>query len=749
LSVHLEAVARIARELASAARPPDERLASLANLSGLLHDFGKYTDCFQQMLRTGQGRCQHAIHGAILAHFGAEGAAKKPGLNTVMAAIAGHHAGLADWSDIRQKLSSPRYRREVEEILVRACSDCPELERAVSGLGSQQDAAPGTRKARFDLFARMLFSCLVDADRLSSGGRTPLQGELLAAERLNTLLEYIAVLQNGSPEGQVKQMRAKVLVDCLDAAPAQQRLFSLSVPTGGGKTLAAMAFALRRAALNPERFRRVIVVIPYLSIIEQNAQVYSKVFGQDALLEHHSGSIQKLVKHDEDHFIPATGTEGEEEKQFQETGLRPETENWDAPLIVTTSVRFFESLFSNRPSDLRRVHNIARSIVILDEVQTLPRRLLGPLLDMMKELAEDWDTNFVFSTATQPAFERPQHKRDLRWEPGTLTEIVLDPASLHRALRRVEIRWEIDHAVGWPEVAQRMTAVPQCLAIVNVRDHAGQLYEEVLRVAEEKGLPQGGIFHLSTRMCAAHRLRVLEIIRKRLKADESCHLVSTQLVEAGVDVDFPLVLRALAPLDSIVQAAGRADREGKLTAALGHPGGEVDVFLPQEHKLPPNEYKEAAGITEAIARQATLDGASVQVDSAEAIRDYFEQYYGGCSNEELGQKLVEHREHERFATLAQEFEMISNRMRDVFVPDDEEARKAIESLRLAGALTPPLRRTLQRHIVGLSPSEFEKAKGVVERVPTAAGDEIWVAVDQAYDEQLGLIFNPGPERLVL
>jgi CRISPR-associated endonuclease/helicase Cas3 len=313
----------------------------------------------------------------------------------------------------------------------------------------------------------------------------------------------------------------------------------------------------------------------------------------------------------------------------------------------------------------------------------------------------------------------------------------------------VEIRWEIDHAVGWPEVAQRMTAVPQCLAIVNVRDHAGQLYEEALRVAEQKGLDKEGVFHLSTRMCAAHRLRVLDQIRKRLKADESCHVISTQLVEAGVDVDFPLVLRALAPLDSIVQAAGRADREGKLTAALGHPGGEVVVFLPQEHKLPPNEYKEAAGITEAIARQASLDGASVQVDSAEAIRDYFEQYYGGCSNEELGQKLVEHREHERFATLAQEFEMISNRTRDVFVPDDEEARKAIEWLRLAGALTPPLRRTLQRHIVGLSPSEFEKAKGVVERVPTAAGDEIWVAVDQAYDEQLGLIFNPGPEQLVL
>jgi len=749
LTVHLEAVARIASELAAAARPLDDNLARLANLSGLLHDFGKYTTCFQQMLRTGQGRCQHAIHGAMLAHFGPESAARKPGLNTVMAAIAGHHAGLADWSDFKQKLSDVRYKREVEEILAHASGDCPELWRIVPGLANQQDISPGARRARFDLFVRMLFSCLVDADRLDSGGRTPSQEKLHAAERLYALRQHIAALQKDSPEGLVKKMRAQVLDDCLNAASVQQRLFSLSVPTGGGKTLAAMAFALRRAALYPERFRRVIVVIPYLSIIEQNARVYARVFGEDALLEHHSGSIQKLVKYDEHHFIPAADKADEEEKQFQETGLRPETENWDAPLIVTTSVRFFESLFSNRPSDLRRVHNIARSIVILDEVQTLPRRLLGPLLEMIKELAEDWDTNFVFSTATQPAFERPEHKKDLRWSPGTLTEIVRDPTSLHRALRRVEISWEIGRPVGWQEVAQRMAAVPQCLTIVNVRDHASQLYAEVLEVAEEKGLLAEGVFHLSTRMCAAHRLRVLDKIRKRLNANESCHVVSTQLVEAGVDVDFPLVLRALAPLDSIVQAAGRADREGKLTAALdGRPGGKVVVFLPEDHKLPPNEYTEAAGFTQTIAKQAMEDGKSVQVDSADAIRLYFERYYGGTGTD-LGEKLVDHREHERFATLAQEFEMNSNRTRDVFVPDDEEAQRAIERLRLSGELTLSLRRSLQHHIVGLSPSEFQKASGVVERVATASGDEIWVAVDQAYDEQLGLIFNPRPGHFVL
>jgi CRISPR-associated endonuclease/helicase Cas3 len=753
LSEHLEGVARMAHDLALAARPHDDRFANLAWISGMLHDFGKYSDCFQQMLKTGKGSCQHAIHGAMLAYFGAQEGLRGPALQTVTAAITGHHAGLADWTpQLQTKLREKKFQQEALTLTARARGDCSGLNSVVSGLANQQDFSPISSNRRFDLFVRMLFSCLVDADRLDSGGRVPFQRELLAEERLDMLLRHLKELQQLSPGGIVKEMRAKVLENCLRAASLNEELFSLSVPTGGGKTLAAMAFALRRAVLFPGRFRRVIVVIPYLSIIEQNAKVYSDLFGQDALLEHHSGSVAKLAKCDEDHFIPAPEKDDAEEKRFQETGLRPETENWDAPLIVTTSVRFFESLFSNRPSDLRRVHNIARSIVILDEVQTLPRRLLGPLLEMMKELADDWGTTFVFSTATQPAFERPLHKaqqtRDLRWSPGTLMEIMLDPMELRRALKRVEIRWEIDHAVGWPEIARRMVAEPQCLTIVNVRDDAGQLYEQVLHSANDAGLKSDGVFHLSTRMCAAHRLRVLDAIRMRLEAHESCHVVSTQLVEAGVDVDFPLVMRALAPLDAIVQAAGRADREGRRTAALDRPGGRVVVFLPEDHKLPPNEYKEAARITEAIAKDEIEGGGSVQVDSAEAIQQYFERYYGEIGTD-LGQKLMEHRQHERFATLAQEFEMISSRTRDVFVPDDDEARTAIGRLRFLGEIAPGLRRTLQRHVVGLSPSEFEKAKGVVEAVPSTSGDEIWVAVDHAYDERLGLILDPGAGKLVL
>jgi len=512
---------------------------------------------------------------------------------------------------------------------------------------------------------------LVDADRLDSAGRQPNSTDLCAGLRLEALLKHIGSLSGRSGNQVVSQMRTRILNDCLSASTGSDSLMSLSVPTGGGKTLAAMAFALKRAEIFPDKFRRIIVVIPYLSIIEQNARVYTEIFGTDALLEHHSGSVSKLVGLPDsldDYYVPAPEGGSVDDKSFQESGQRLETENWDAPIVITTSVRFFESLFSNRPSDLRRVHNIARSIVILDEVQTLPRRLLGPLLSMMKELSDDWGTNFVFSTATRPAFERsvesPADKSDLRWPAGTLTEIIQKPEEIRNALKRVEITWEIDSPLDWNQVADRMMSVPQSLAIVNVRDHAYRLYETVLSAADQKGMDKCGVFHLSTCMCAAHRLRVLDVIRECLVAKLPCHVISTQLVEAGVDVDFPLVMRSLGPLDSIIQATGRADREGNLTAIMGKPGGRVIVFLPVDHKLPPNEYAEAAGITEALVRNRIERGHSVQVDSAEDMQLYFERYYGG-SGTDLGLKLVEFREQERFATLSQEFEMISSRTRDV------------------------------------------------------------------------------------
>ncbi len=745
LSAHLEAVASVAGKLAILARPGDDGFARDAELAGLTHDFGKYSDCFQKMILTGKGKCQHAIHGAILN----AGEVHQPLYQHISLAIAGHHAGIPDYAgsmtSLAQKLKDAHFCSEASALRARASADSERLRQTLDQLPRIGRLSCDIPAVERDLSVRMLFSCLVDADRLDSAGREPEQAALEAVSRLHTLLDHLDQLSAASPDGVVKSMRAKVLEDCLQAAEYPGNLFSLSVPTGGGKTLAAMAFALRRAVLHPDLFRRIVVVIPYLSIIEQNARVYASVFGDKAVLEHHSGSVMPLKERretgEEGSFIP--GEEDGEDHEYQTTGQRVETENWDAPLIVTTSVRFFESLFSNRPKDLRRAHNIARSIVIFDEVQTLPRRLLSPLLRMQKELADYWGVNFVFATATQPAFEqRGERRNDELWPRGTMQEIVREPEVLRKALVRVRVQWEIEKPVSWDEVALRVMESKQCLTIVNLRVHASELYVKLLDLVRAQGEPEDGVFHLSTRMCAAHRLFVLDRIRERLKAGEPCRVVSTQLIEAGVDVDFPLVMRALGPLDSIVQAAGRADREGKLTASLGGPGGRVIVFLPEDNGMPPHEYKEAAGVTQSLAGER-----DIQVDNAEAIQAYFERYYNPGDPNMLGSQLNELRGQLKFASLAEQFEYINTRAKDVFVPDDDEARMALDELRRIGQLTWELRLKLQRHTVGLNPTEFSKAHGVLTEL--RPGSDIWIAVDQAYDENLGLIFAPRLESFVV
>jgi CRISPR-associated endonuclease/helicase Cas3 len=739
LSQHLENVSSLARQLALLAAPGNADLHRLAEICGLLHDFGKYSDAFQQMITTGMGRCQHSVHGACIALFGA-GQAPAPMATHVSLAIAGHHAGLPDIKGGESSLEArvTKHRADAAALIERAKTDCTRIHDLLSASFPKPNVAV---EQNFDLFTRMLFSCLIDADRLDSAGRQMIQQPLNAAERLQKLLNHVESISRDSPEGAVKQARAEVLRDCLTAADFPEQLLSLTVPTGGGKTFASMACALKRAALKPETYRRIIVVIPYLSIIEQNAERYEEVFGRDAVLEHHSGSFDRLVAKDDQHFAPAPGDQ--DEQSYEAARQHPETDNWDAPLIVTTSVRFFESLFSNRPSDLRRVHNIARSIVILDEVQTLPRRLLAPLLAMIRDLSRHWGCTFIFSTATQPAFQRtPDAPPDSRWEHGVIREIVRQPQTLRFSLRRVNIEWEIETAAAWPELARRILKQRQALAVVNVRDHASELYDAVSFEAGAQGLPADSIFHLSTRMCAAHRLDVLGEITRRLKQNLPCWVISTQLIEAGVDLDFPVVFRALGPLDSIFQAAGRADREGRLTERLGAPGGRVVVFLPLQHKLSPNEYKEATGKTEALAREL-----HPQVDSSVAIEAYFERYYG--EGGDLGEALQKHRTREghfRFATLADEFEMISNRTRDVFVPYGENARSAIEELRKIKKLTRELRRRLQRYVVGLYPNEFQKARGVLEQIGTET--EVWVAVVQAYSPVKGLKFEIEPAHYI-
>jgi CRISPR-associated endonuclease/helicase Cas3 len=734
----------------------------MAAIAGLLHDYGKYTECFQKMIREGRGKCPHSIFGAIAARqFRSQsGEDFDDWAMPVVRAIAAHHAGLMDDDDLRSKTSAglrsrtrpdrhapdpDGYAATAEKIRSVAFHDLPAIKEILAS--RLQPPSTGSR----DLLTRMLLSCLVDADRLDTANRPPVQAPLFAKERLDKLLLHLDDLRARAPSRggskTVLEVREQVQELCRIAARTSARLLSLAVPTGGGKTLAAMRFALERAAARPEETRRVIVVIPYLSIIEQNAEVYRKVFGDDAIFEHHSGAVYALAPKNVDgegtgQFEPRVEPDNDAALPFK----RPETENWDAPVIVTTSVRFFESLFSNHPSDLRRIHNIARSIIVLDEVQTLPRRLLAPLLDMLRELTEHWGCTVVMATATQPAFEARQKKHEsYAWPAGTVTPIIPTDiaAQMHNTLRRVHIEWRINHPTPWNDLATEMLTHPQALCVVNLRQHAAQLYDELL--AQSQPAQHAGIFHLSTRMCAQHRLNVLAVIRERLKEGLPCLVVSTQLIEAGVDVDFPIAFRALGPLDAIIQVAGRVDREGKLTAAAGQPAGQLIVFATEDSKTPPHEYKEATAVTEALARER-----APQTHDLDAMQSYFERYYGDADEQATGKHLADMRGDNKleFAKLAKQFEFINSRTKDVFVPYGE-GKKLIRELEQAHHLDVHLLRKLQRYSVGLKPWEFEEArrKTIYEVFP---GSDVWACGDAAYEVSgRGLLIEQSVDALIV
>jgi CRISPR-associated endonuclease/helicase Cas3 len=653
------------------------------------------------------------VFGAALAYFvgGAPDAAF---------VIAGHHAGMPDPVPLRERLH--KVQPDIHSLLDVAVRDCPEVAQCFSQGDGLLDRLDGDG-LQIDCATRVLFSCLIDADRMDAARHAGLEiaspERLNAGERLQGVLRMSAEKARTVADGPVKSARAEVLEACLAAAGRPGPLFSLTVPTGGAKTLASTAFALRRAELFPEKVRRVIVVIPFLSIIEQNAQVYREAMGEGSVIEHHSG---------------IWGSGREERDDYESPGLRLATENWNAPVIVTTSVRFFEALFSNKPKDLRRMHNLARSVVILDEVQTLPRERVGPILSMMRSLAEDWGTTFVFCTATQPAFEkRADAKADPRWITGTVDEIIPEPKKLFAELRRVEVRWPAQgEKKTWDALAEEVMGEKQALIVVNTRGHALKLFRRLAPVGSH-------VLHLSNNMCPAHRLARLDQIRERLKRAEDCVVVSTQLVEAGVDLDFPAVWRAMGPLDSIAQAAGRCDREGRLTMDLGRPGGRVVVFQPEEDQMPGGAYSEAAGITAALAA-----GGQISIDDPNLIRAYFDRYYDLEALD--ADHIDESRRSLQFKTVADSFRMIEDNSLSVIIPLDESAEEMLRDLQF-GALS--VLRRLQRYTVNLWESDFRKAVALGAIFQVIEGQDTWAARPGFYDAQTGLLVNPDSAQLVV
>lgn len=629
---HLRGVAQL-----TAARLPAAS-APWGHLAGLWHDLGKFRPGFQRHVRQDfdahvEGRAlvsadkTHSAAGALhalellKARHGAHGQA---GGWLLANLIASHHHGLYDHDQLAERLlgggaqTSCRERDEAVTACSSACRELLDLPQdlhpsglftAIPGLAQKEPLAQS-------LWLRLLFSALVDADFLDTEAyldreRTSKRtGFAPLAEYLDRLDAYLGELTErtraaGRADDPVMRARADVLADCRAAAQQPPGVFSLQVATGGGKTLASLAFALRHAMAHG--LERVIVAIPYTSIVEQTVDVFAGIFGRDAVVEHHS--------------------QAEADPRHDTARSRLACENWDAPLVVTTNVQLLESLFAARTSRCRKLHRLQRCVIVLDEAQVLPPPFLQPTLDALRLLSAHYGTTIVSCTATQPVltdirrFDARHALRGLVREGAMPAEIVREVTPLYAALERVQFVWPADwHAPqDAAALAARLAAHEAVLAIVNTRKAAAELLQ-----ALDAAAPEGErTLHLSAAMCGQHRADVIAEIRARLQARRSgdaraLRVISTQLVEAGVDLDFPVVFRALAGLDSIAQAAGRCNREG----ALGPRGGCVEVFV-QPIPAVLSTLRRAAESTIAVLGQDRPETLPPQL-----FQRYFEHWYG-------------------------------------------------------------------------------------------------------------------------
>jgi CRISPR-associated endonuclease/helicase Cas3 len=705
--------------------------AEMGYAAGLLHDLGKYQEDFQRRLRGDPRSVDHAAHGAVYArrHYRTLG-------NLLAHGIAGHHAGLADnlfEFDGRLDHKSATLD-EVVEAAHRDGLAFPEMP-GFPKLKASADA--GFQRA---FLVRMLFSCLVDADYLATedfyvraeGRPTPPRGAAASLADLAEALDRRLARFASPPPGSLNARRAEILDHARSKATSPPGVFTLTVPTGGGKTLTSLAFALDHARANG--LERVVVGIPFTSVIEQTAQVYRDALTphQDAILEHHSAFDQSTL-------------DGKTAKEAR-SKLSLAMETWDQPLIVTTTVRLFESLFSNRPSQCRKLHNLARSVIVLDEVQTLPLELLRPCVAALKELAANYGCSIVLCTATQPALlaNPPSGGRPFANGFGDVVELAPDPPALFEALRRVRVE-SIGEQTDENLVA-RLAIAPQALSIVNSRLHAQTLYGAIGHLE--------GARHLSTLMCAAHRRAALAEIREDLAAGRPCRVISTSLIEAGVDVDFPLVLRAEAGLDSILQAAGRCNREGRREAD----DSVTLVFCPADGKRP-QSMRMAIESAESVFR--TFD----DVTTLAAVNAYFGQLFDRKGDGVLDAKGILKACQERvtsldfpFKTIAADFQMIDDYNLPVIIAWDDLAKAAIKDLRfLPEGFTPGgVARRLQAYTVGVPPRARAAliASGAAEVIDRARYDDQFVVLANRdiYRADIGLSWaDPtlmAPERRV-
>ncbi len=743
---HVEGVAlQIRRNLTEAGL---KQLIPLGELLGRLHDAGKAQPAFQRYIRgESAAKAPHSAAGALLAtsllyKFSVElGLKKLPRTSQLLAyAISGHHRGLYNYAELQNKLEEvdckDRCKKTAEaltkltaEIQSWAKEHAEATETSLKELAKQVGA---TEQAQ--ALVRLLFSCLVDADFLDTEAfmdeeRKGRRHEATCGYApLESLRDRLTKHMEGfSTEGKINEARRAFLNQCREhGRTCPKGYYSLFLPTGGGKTLSSMAWALE-TALN-HKAQRIIYVIPYTSIITQTAGIFREIFGEENVLEHHSD-------------ISFSGGEASQEaERYERTRLL--AENWDAPIIVTTNVQFFESLFSHKVSRSRKVHSIANSVVVFDEVQMFPTEFLHPMLRLLEDLRWIYGTQLLFCSATLPPFDKDHTSsfkkvNDFHQLSDAIQPIVPEDPELFKVFDRVIYHLE-EKEYTTKELAKELSQHDSALCIVNSRRDASQLYHALL----EAGKETQDVIHLSRNMCSAHLKERIAEVRQRLKAKIPTIVISTQLIEAGVDIDLPIVYRAMSGLDSIVQAGGRCNREGKRPAP-----GEVYVF-----SLSDGGKAFGAIVQGQNATRFLLDNDKEHTRPRiplELIKAYYDRYYASIESfdtKDITESLYDEDEAKRwrfdFQQASEDFQLIDNVDRDLFVPygRGKELLEGLEKHTLY--LNHRTLRELQQYHVSISKWRYEEleearllSEVVVER---ETGKSILVLAPQGYDEALGV-----------
>lgn len=639
-----------------------------AELTAQMHDFGKYSDSFQRVLQGQNQNCDHAICGAVMLSVLSK---KNSSAFPMVEAINGHHDGLEYAGALEDKIkqiwkANPGTDVEGNNRKFAALVGCEQYQKAWECFRNDFPDFQCKKIKRFQvnpnydgfsrnieamLYTRMIFSCLVDADYSASASDD--DPDYLAnseytkfspKQLLEKLYQYMDGIRSASSaDDLLNQMRDEVFEKCGDAGEMEEGLFTLTAPTGLGKTLAMLHFALRHCAKHNKR--RIIIVLPFLTLAEQNTATYAEIV-PDILIDHSQSDLT------------------DEQREF--------AERWRFPFIITTSVNFFETLFSDKPADCRKLHHIANSVVMFDEVQSLPIELTESTLHAAKELCDRYHTTMVFSSATQPEYNKLAEMKKVGWNP---TEILPDHAKLYDSLRRTKVEWRLEGSENLACIAEEMSEMKSVCAIVNLRKHARKLFHELASRCQSSE-----IFFLTTDMCPQHRMKTVEMIKYKLKEKLPCRVVATQCIEAGIDLDFETLYRALAPLDSIIQAAGRCNRNGRLGE------GKVIVFIPdqldeKDRRYPSDWYQNAALEVKRMSMDREID-----IYDPERIKEYYCNLFKRAEDKETLKEAVRDHSYERVKI---EYKMIETYGYRIIVPFGKsycELRKELTERGINGRL---------------------------------------------------------------